>query len=78
VCCKANGQHVPAELVDHIVPHKGDYALMWDEANWQSLCGWCHGHVKSVLERAWLTGRLAVEKLRLDRVTSHWKPRRTL
>lgn len=28
----------PAEVVDHIVPHKGDDRLFWDETNWQPLC----------------------------------------
>ena len=27
-----------AEVVDHIIPHKGDQTLFWDESNWQSLC----------------------------------------
>jgi 5-methylcytosine-specific restriction protein A len=27
-----------ANVVDHIVPHKGDQALFWDKNNWQSLC----------------------------------------
>lgn len=24
--------------VDHIIPHKGDPELFWDQDNWQSLC----------------------------------------
>jgi len=31
-----------AVLVDHIIPHRGDYALFWDESNWQSSCKECH------------------------------------
>lgn len=31
-----------ATVVDHIVPHKGDMDLFWDESNWQSLCKRCH------------------------------------
>lgn len=31
-----------AEVVDHIIPHKGDYELFWDESNWQSACKECH------------------------------------
>lgn len=37
------GQVVPATVVDHIVPHKGDQALFWDSENWQPLCASCHG-----------------------------------
>ena len=33
---------VPAEVVDHIIPHKGDHRLFWDRSNWQSLCKRCH------------------------------------
>lgn len=38
VHCKAEGVIVPATVVDHIVPHKGDKELFWDESNWQALC----------------------------------------
>lgn len=27
-----------ATVVDHIVPHKGNEVLFWDETNWQALC----------------------------------------
>lgn len=39
---KRQGEIVPASVVDHIVPHKGDKALFWDRNNWQSLCKTCH------------------------------------
>jgi len=38
VVCKSLGQIVPATTVDHIIPHHGNYDLMWNENNWQSLC----------------------------------------
>jgi 5-methylcytosine-specific restriction protein A len=32
-----------AAHVDHVIPHRGDERLMWDEINnWQSLCRQCH------------------------------------
>nr|WP_217706321.1 HNH endonuclease [Paenalkalicoccus suaedae] len=40
--CADNGQDVPAQVVDHIIPHKGDAKLFWAEVNWQSLCKSCH------------------------------------
>lgn len=43
--CKAHddkGEVVPATVVDHIVPHRGDRALFWDSSNWQPLCKRCH------------------------------------
>ncbi len=42
VRCKADGKMVRATVVDHIVPHRGDEKLFWDESNWQALCKRCH------------------------------------
>ena len=42
VRCMAEGRYVPATVVDHIVPHRGDYYLMWSDTNWQALCKPCH------------------------------------
>ena len=36
--CAATGVMTLATVVDHIVPHRGDEALFWDETNWASLC----------------------------------------
>lgn len=47
-CMKA-GRYVKATDVDHIVPHRGDVQLFWDEDNWQALCHHCHS-VKSGCE----------------------------
>ncbi|MCJ8139503.1 HNH endonuclease signature motif containing protein [Falsirhodobacter halotolerans] len=33
-------------VVDHIVPHRGDLALFWDRANWQTLCPDHHDRAK--------------------------------
>ena len=41
-CMKA-GRLTPATVVDHVVPHRGDVKLFWDEGNWQALCKACHG-----------------------------------
>lgn len=40
--CKRNGKLTPATVIDHIVPHRGDMQLFWDEKNWQPLCKDCH------------------------------------
>ena len=42
VKCQSEGKLVPATVVDHIVPHRGDPHLFWDEGNWQPLCKSCH------------------------------------
>jgi 5-methylcytosine-specific restriction protein A len=40
--CERQGKVRAATDVDHIVPHKGDETLFWNEDNWQPLCGLCH------------------------------------
>ena len=40
--CLKRGRYVKATDVDHIVPHRGDKILFWDESNWQALCHSCH------------------------------------
>jgi 5-methylcytosine-specific restriction protein A len=32
----------PSTVVDHRVPHQGDEAAFWNQANWQALCRYCH------------------------------------
>ena len=42
--CFDEGRLTATYAVDHVVPHRGDDALLWDrEQNWQSLCQSCHG-----------------------------------
>ena len=36
--CIREGVLRPATTVDHIKPHRGDYDLMWNTSNYQSLC----------------------------------------
>lgn len=40
--CARQGIRTRASVVDHIVPHRGDWALFVDPANHQSLCKTCH------------------------------------
>jgi 5-methylcytosine-specific restriction protein A len=42
--CERRGRRVIAEVIDHIVAHRGDPQLFWDETNWQPLCKACHDH----------------------------------
>lgn len=41
-----------ATVVDHVIPHKGDDTLFWDEANWQPLCKVHHDSHKKAQENA--------------------------
>lgn len=40
--CKKLGRLLPATVVDHIIPHKGDYNLFWDPDNHQAMAKRCH------------------------------------
>lgn len=40
--CMKHGRLTPATVVDHVIPHRGDQKLFWDEDNWQALCKRCH------------------------------------
>lgn len=66
VYCQRAGRVTPAEVVDHIVPHKLKQALdsgiahliaaakrlFWDSSNWQALCKRCHDTTKQAEEAA--------------------------
>lgn len=47
--CFRQGKIVMATDIDHIVPHKGDRSLLYDERNLQALCHECHSR-KTVTE----------------------------
>lgn len=49
--CYERGFLVPATVVDHIVPHRGDERLFWDAMNHQPLCVQCHNVDKARIER---------------------------
>lgn len=49
--CERDGRVKAATCVDHIKPHRGDHDLMWDQANWESLCTHCHASTKQRMER---------------------------
>lgn len=40
-----------ADVVDHVIPHRGDMKLFWDTSNWQPLAARCHNSTKQSLER---------------------------
>jgi len=39
-----------ASIVHHIIPHKDDPVLFWDEGNLESVCASCHSGVKRMEE----------------------------
>lgn len=42
VICYGKGNLTPANIVDHIRPHKGDKDLFYNQDNYQALCKQCH------------------------------------
>lgn len=52
VYCERFGKLSAATVVDHIIPHRGDYKLFTDADNLQSLCKHCHDSHKQRLEKS--------------------------
>jgi 5-methylcytosine-specific restriction enzyme A len=50
-CAKA-GLLVPATVVDHVIPHRGNRELFWDQTNWAPSCKRCHDG-KTAREGRW-------------------------
>lgn len=42
-----------ARVVDHIIPHKGDMRLFWDQSNWQPMCFSCHNRKTAREDGGW-------------------------
>jgi len=40
--CRERIDPLPADTVDHIVPHKGDEIVFWDRTNWRAMNFRCH------------------------------------
>jgi 5-methylcytosine-specific restriction protein A len=40
--CLLNGDVRATQAVDHIIPHRGNPVLMWDDGNWCAICWRCH------------------------------------
>ena len=59
--CERERRFMPATVVDHIQPHRGDRELFWNENNWQALCKRHHDRDKQREERT--TTREDVRKL---------------
>jgi 5-methylcytosine-specific restriction protein A len=55
-----------ADLVDHVVPHKGDAQVFWDRSRWQSACTWHHDVVKQRLEALYAKGLIGEADLWLN------------
>lgn len=65
VGCQAVGRVAAATVTDHIIPHKGDEALFWDEDNWQAACAPHHDIVKQRMEKLYAAGKCSAADLYL-------------
>ena len=61
--CQAIGLQRKTQVVDHIVPHRGDKQLFWSESNWQPCCLWHHNTVKQSLELRYTLGQCTAADL---------------
>ena len=68
--CMAVGVRKATDLVDHIVPHKGDMKLFWNRRNWQPACTWHHNAIKPMVEAKFECGEVGIEALRFDSAAS--------
>lgn len=71
VMCERKGRLVAAIIVDHVVPHRGDMQVFWDQSNWQSLCKLCHDGHKQRLEKSGHVAGCGVDGIPLDS-NHHW------
>lgn len=51
--CQRNGIVKASAELDHIIPHKGDPMLFWDQDNWQGLCVSCHSRKTATEDGGW-------------------------
>lgn len=49
--CWEGGRRIKATVVDHIIPHRGNMVMFWDEDNWQPLCKAHHDALKQREEK---------------------------
>lgn len=69
VHCESEGRIEPASEVDHIIPHRGDMSLFWDQSNWQPLCKRHHSR-KTAAEDGGFGNTMAA-----DSVMPAWLPK---
>lgn len=72
VMCRQRGKLTPANVVDHILPHRGDAALFWDRANLQSVCKLCHDSAKKRKEAGGVAQGCDLRGMPLDH-DHHWR-----
>lgn len=72
LCVMCAPRVVPATVVDHKTPHRGDYTLFWASSNWQSLCATHHNAHKQQLEKSGTVRGCSADGTPLD-PGHHWR-----
>ena len=65
---KRRGYIEAATVVDHIIPHKGDKVLFWDQKNWQPLCESCHNRKTATEDKGGWSYQQTVTKANTESV----------
>jgi 5-methylcytosine-specific restriction endonuclease McrA len=63
--CEKKGLTVPADVVHHVTPHKGDLVLFWT-GKLQSLCKHCHDGTAQQVERSGFANDIGVDGWPID------------
>jgi 5-methylcytosine-specific restriction enzyme A len=64
--CEQEGRQRRADVVDHIIPHRGDAYRFWQESNWQPLCTSHHNSTKQREEKTGLVVGCDADGIPLD------------
>jgi len=70
--CLERGKLNPAEVIDHIRPHKGNEELFYSYENTQSLCKRCHDSAKQSEENKGLRPGCDESGIPMD-TKHHWR-----
>jgi 5-methylcytosine-specific restriction protein A len=54
--CMQTGRTTKATVVHHVIDHKGNQELFWDDRNWMALCKRCHDRLTAKTS-GWGRGR---------------------
>lgn len=61
VMCMEEGRVQSGNVVDHIIPHRGDLTLFYDETNFQTLCKRHHDGAKQRAEKGGRSGAVSFD-----------------
>lgn len=64
--CVKYGRLKTANVVHHIVPHRGNYELFWDDRNWQAMNKRCHDRHTFRETRKGINNKMSWEGYRFD------------